>query len=113
MMYPDKKLTVLFQPHLFSRTRDFMDAFAKALGEFDEVLLLDIYPARELPIEGIDSAALLKKIQNGHKYLVQADEVCERLKNSELEIFVSLGAGDIDRLVQPIKTTLEQKLNEG
>ena len=69
-MYPDKRILAVFQPHLFSRTRDFIDGFAKSLSQFDEVLLLDIYPARELPIEGVTSAWLLDKIENEHKQLV-------------------------------------------
>jgi UDP-N-acetylmuramate--alanine ligase len=107
MMYPEKKITAVFQPHLYSRTRDFMAGFAQSLAEFDEVFLLDIYPARELPIEGIDSAALLKKIQNGHKHLVTKEELVERLAKTELEVLVTLGAGDIDRLVEPIRNKFQ------
>ena len=74
-MYPDKKVLAIFQPHLFSRTRDFADEFAKSLSQFDEIMLLDIYPARELPIEGVTSEWLLNKIQNPNKQLVSKTEM--------------------------------------
>lgn len=112
MMYPEKKLTVVFQPHLFSRTRDFMDDFAISLSDFDEIFLLDIYPARELPLEGITSQALLQKVRNPNKTLVTKESILEKLKKSDTEIVVTLGAGDIDRLVTPIKNVLESKLNK-
>lgn len=109
LMYPEKKITVVFQPHLYSRTRDFMPGFAKSLGEFDEIFLLDIYPARELPIEGITSEVLLKKIQNSAKKLVSKEQLVDKLLKSETEIVVSLGAGDIDRLVKPMAEALTEK----
>lgn len=112
LMYQDKKITVVFQPHLYTRTRDFMDGFAKSLGDFDEVILLDIYPARELPIDGITSEALLKKISNPLKSLVTKEALTEKLTKSETEIVVTLGAGDIDRLVQPVRETLEKKIKK-
>lgn len=102
-MYIGKKLTVIFQPHLYSRTRDFEDDFAKVLSGFDEVLLLDIYPARELPIEGVTSERLLSKIENSNKSIIQKEAVIDYLKNNEMEVLFTLGAGDIDTLVEPIK----------
>ena len=102
-MYVGKKLTVIFQPHLYSRTRDFEDDFAEALSKFDEVLLLDIYPARELPIEGITSEKLLSKITNKNKTVIAKNDVINYLKNNQVEVLLTLGAGDIDTLVEPIK----------
>lgn len=101
--YPHQKVLGIFQPHLFSRTQDFMDAFAKSLAKLDELWLLDIYPARELPIEGITSAALAAKI-NGTKvrHLAKA-EVLEALQNTDNQVIMTLGAGDIDTLVEPIE----------
>lgn len=105
MLYPKKKITGVFQPHLFSRTRDFMDGFAKELSQLDELFLLDIYPARELPIEGITSQALLEKVQCP-KALLTKDELIPRLSESQFDVLLTLGAGDIDQMVQPIKNQL-------
>jgi len=110
LMYPERKITAIFQPHLFTRTRDFMDGFAQSLEEFDEIYLLDIYPARELPINGITSAVLLKKIKNAQKFLVSKEDLVPRLAKAETDIVVTLGAGDIDRLVQPVKEILKDKV---
>lgn len=98
-MFPMKKLTVIFQPHLFTRTRDFAAGFSESLSLADEVLLLDIYPARELPIPGVESAMLLKDIVATKKSLVQKEELFQVLENANPEVLVTLGAGDIDRLV--------------
>jgi UDP-N-acetylmuramate--alanine ligase len=94
-MYPDKDVLVVFQPHLFSRTKDFGNEFAESLSRFDAVLLLDIYPARELPIEGIDSLWLLKKIKNSNKKLIMKSEIVSEIRYQNPEIVVTLGAGDI------------------
>ncbi|MCL2130891.1 MAG: UDP-N-acetylmuramate--L-alanine ligase [Lentimicrobiaceae bacterium] len=102
-MYPNKKLCGVFQPHLFSRTRDFADDFARSLELLDTVVLLDIYPARELPIEGVDSQMLLDKIKKTEKILVNKENLIANLKNINPEILVTMGAGDIDRLVDKIK----------
>ncbi len=102
-MYPDEKVLVVFQPHLYSRTQDFMDDFAMQLSQFDEVLLLDIYPARELPISGVSSSELLKKITTKRKLLVSKDDLPEMIKNASQKIVVMLGAGDIG--VEIIKVT--------
>ncbi|MFT4752666.1 MAG: UDP-N-acetylmuramate--alanine ligase [Salibacteraceae bacterium] len=102
-MYPGKKLSVIFQPHLYSRTRDFEDDFARVLSGFDQVLLLAIYPARELPIEGVTSERLLSKMTHSNKAIISKKEVIDYLKNNEIEILFTLGAGDIDTLVAPIK----------
>lgn len=106
-LYPTKKLTVVFQPHLYSRTRDFVDGFAEVLGLADELLLMDIYPARELPIEGITSTWLLDKINMDSKQLVSSESVLEIVKQNRPELIVTVGAGDIDRLVKPLKEILE------
>ena len=106
-LYPGKKITGIFQPHLYSRTRDFADGFAESLSELNEVILLEIYPAREMPIEGVSSQMLLNKISGTNKALLQKKEVIDDLKDRELEVLLTLGAGDIDQLVEPIKTELE------
>lgn len=106
-LYPAKKLTVVFQPHLYSRTRDFVDGFAEVLELADELLLMDIYPARELPIEGVTSAWLLDKINVDRKQLVSPEDVLEIVKQNRPELIVTVGAGDIDRLVKPLKEILE------
>jgi len=100
-LYPTKKLTIVFQPHLFTRTRDFMNDFALALSAADRVLLLDVYPARELPIVGVSSEVLLEKINCIDKSTCTKNEFPEIIKNSEL--LMTLGAGDIDSLIMPIK----------
>ncbi len=105
-MYPGKMVTVIFQPHLFSRTRDFIDDFADALSHFDKVLLLEIYPAREMPIPGVDSAWLLSKINNPDKQLVSKTELLRILNQNTSQVVLSLGAGDIGEEVYQIKQTL-------
>ncbi|WP_437922088.1 UDP-N-acetylmuramate--L-alanine ligase [Sphingobacterium sp. LRF_L2] len=106
-LYPEEKLTVIFQPHLFSRTRDFVEGFAEVLGMADELLLMDIYPARELPIEGVTSGWLLDKIQLQQKRIVTAQEVLDVVRSEKPKLLVTVGAGDIDRLVRPLKEILE------
>src|SRR5690606_30087590 len=102
-LYPGKKLTAIFQPHLYSRTRDFVDDFAEVLGMADELWLMEIYPARELPISGVNSSWLLDKINLDHKYLMTPQEILDRIESERPELVVTMGAGDIDRLVKPIK----------
>ena len=105
-LYPNQKVLAVFQPHLFSRTKDFADDFAKSLSLFDEIILLDIYPARELPIEGITSGWLLSKIENPNKKLVSKPALIASILNSNAEIIVTIGAGDIGELVPNIKQAL-------
>ncbi|WP_044402439.1 UDP-N-acetylmuramate--L-alanine ligase [Lacinutrix sp. Hel_I_90] len=105
-MYPKDQVLVIFQPHLFSRTRDFGADFAKSLSQFDELLLLDIYPARELPIEGIDSQWLLGQIINSKKELIQKKQIISKIKESKARIILTLGAGDIGEEVKHIKAAL-------
>ena len=105
-LFPDRRLTVVFQPHLFSRTRDFMQGFADALALADSVYLLEIYPARELPIEGITSSTLLDRIGIQKKQLIDRSALLDQLRKEPPALLLTLGAGDIDQLVQPIKTIL-------
>ncbi len=105
-LYPDKKMTVVFQPHLFSRTRDFMDAFAGSLAMCDTLFLLDIYPARENPIPGITSEALLDKVKLRDKHMSSLKKFTSDWHPQEGEILLTLGAGDIDTLVEPLLNKL-------
>ncbi|WP_164112777.1 MULTISPECIES: UDP-N-acetylmuramate--L-alanine ligase [Sphingobacterium] len=107
-LYPEKKLTVVFQPHLFTRTRDFIDGFAEVLGMADELLLMEIYPARELPIEGVTSSWLLDKVDLVNKRVVSPQEVLTIAQEEQPELLVTVGAGDIDRLVRPLKDLLDK-----
>jgi UDP-N-acetylmuramate--alanine ligase len=97
----------IFQPHLYTRTRDFADEFAKSLSLLDEVILLDIYPAREMPIEGISSEILLKKCTNKSKILSSKENLIENIKKSQCKVIITMGAGDIDLLVPLIKNALQ------
>ena len=108
-LYPNQKVLAVFQPHLFSRTKDFADDFAKSLSQFDDILLLDIYPARELPMEGITSEWLLNKIENKNKKLIQKEELISVLKSSDASVIVTIGAGDIGEMVPNIKKELDAK----
>ncbi|WP_028890209.1 UDP-N-acetylmuramate--L-alanine ligase [Tenacibaculum ovolyticum] len=108
-MYPNEKVLAVFQPHLYSRTKDFVDDFANALSKFDEVLLLDIYPARELPIEGVTSSWLLEKMSLDKKKLVIKEKISDEILKSESKIIAMLGAGDIGLLVDKVKVDLEKK----
>jgi UDP-N-acetylmuramate--alanine ligase len=101
-LYPEKRITGIFQPHLYSRTLDFTDDFAHVLGVLDRIILLDIYPARELPIKGVSSYNIWEKIPICEKYLTTSKCLHTLLKNDENEVFITLGAGDIDRMVMPI-----------
>ena len=106
-VFPNKKLTLVFQPHLFSRTNDFMDGFAEALSLADQLLLMEIYPAREKPIPGVTSSALLEKISCKEKQICQKENLIETIKKIKPELIVTMGAGDIDRFVPQIETLLK------
>lgn len=108
-LYPNQKVLAIFQPHLFSRTRDFIYDFAQSLSQFSNTILLDIYPAREVPIEGVNSEWLLTKMTNINKQLVSKENLIEAIKNSDEKIIVTIGAGDIGELVIDIKTALLAK----
>ncbi len=105
-LFPDRKISGIFQPHLYSRTRDFVDGFAAALDQLDEVILMDIYPARELPIDGVNSGLIFGKMKNPNKYMATKSTVMNKLKDLDLEVLLTLGAGDIDTFVQPIKALI-------
>lgn len=108
-MHAGKKVLAVFQPHLFSRTKDFIDDFAKSLSKFDELLLLDIYPARELPIPGVDSKWLLEKIKSESKRLISKEEIYAAVKASPAEVVVMMGAGDIGEEVEKLTELLERE----
>jgi UDP-N-acetylmuramate--alanine ligase len=107
-LYPGKKLTGIFQPHLFTRTRDFAEGFAESLSLLDELILLDIYPARELPIQGVTAEMIFSKVSLSNKIWCSKEALLDELKKRDPEILITLGAGDIDKLVEPIKTLLMQ-----
>lgn len=107
-LYPKKKITALFQPHLFSRTRDFHLEFAHSLGLADEVILMDIYPAREKPIPGVSSNMIANELSVPYD-LTNEDHIYQLLEEKQLEVVLSIGAGDIDQLVEPIKNLLLRK----
>ena len=110
MLYPDKKILAIFQPHLFSRTRDFLTGFIEELSEFDETILLPIYPAREEPIPGISSENISEKLTNkSHHFTVS--ETLEFLKNFKEGVVLTIGAGDIDRIVLPVYEQLRQNMS--
>lgn len=102
-MHPNKKVLAIFQPHLFSRTRDFANEFAQSLSRFENVLLLDIYPAREEPITGVDSEWLLGKMTNGNRKLISKEQMLSEVKNQNPEVLITMGAGDIGLEVVKIK----------
>lgn len=108
-LFPDKKCTVVFQPHLYSRTRDFADGFAESLALADEVILLPIYPARELPIEGVNSEMIVGRIKDKPVQIMQQSAVLDWLKANTAPLFITAGAGDIDLLKEPAKKILEGK----
>jgi UDP-N-acetylmuramate--alanine ligase len=103
LLYPNQKITAVFQPHLFSRTKDFMEGFASELGKVDELILMPIYPARELPMEGVTSEVLKNKISGINVSILTHNEVLEKLNGETKGVYLTVGAGDIDRLIQPLK----------
>ena len=108
-LYPNQKVLAVFQPHLFSRTKDFADDFAKSLSNFDEVVLLDIYPARELPMEGITSQWLMSKMTSEDKKLVSKEDLISTILATDAAIIVTIGAGDLGEMVPSIKNALYEK----
>ena len=108
-LYPDRKIIGIFQPHLYTRTRDFAKEFADELSQLDELILLDIYPARELPIEGVSSEILLKNVKLKDKTLCSKENLLSLLRQKNLDVLVTFGAGDIDQLVPEIKKELEMQ----
>ncbi len=112
-LYPDRKLTAIFQPHLYSRTRDFTDQFAESLSLPDEVILLDIYPAREEPIAGVSSEIIFNKIRSARKWLCTKGELLDRLRDIPVEVLVTFGAGDISEMLPDIERLLREKYGDG
>ena len=110
-IFPDKKLTGIFQPHLYTRTRDFAGEFAESLSGLDSLILLDIYPARELPIPGVTSQIILDKVTIEDKKLINKSELMNELENRDIETLITFGAGDIDRFVEPITIYLKKRYN--
>ncbi len=108
--YPGRRITGIFQPHLYTRTRDFAAGFAESLSLLDKLILLDIYPARELPIAGVDSKMIFDQVTITNKYLCTKPELISLLENEPVDVLVTFGAGDIDRLVAPIKEILNKRL---
>lgn len=107
MLYPKKTILGIFQPHLFTRTRDFMDDFAQELSNIDELILMPIYPARELPIEGVSSEALAQKISNKKVLVLNKNQVLQYIETKpNIDILITIGAGDIDQIIQPITNIL-------
>ncbi len=107
-IYPQKMICGIFQPHLYSRTQDFAPEFAQALSALDELILLDIYPARELPIEGVSSEIIFNQVKLDKKTLCTKEDIINLLKNKKVEVLLTLGAGDIDTLVEPIEHLLKR-----
>jgi len=110
-LYPHDKITGIFQPHLYSRTQDFYPEFAEVLSELDEVILLPIYPAREEPIPGVSSSLILDKVSTAEKSLIPREELVERLRERENlnRVILTLGAGNIDRIVAPLRDMLLER----
>ena len=109
-IFPGRKLTAIFQPHLYTRTRDFADGFAEVLSKVDKLILLDIYPAREQPIPGITSNMILQRVTAPEKVLVAKEELLGYLAKEEIDVLVTFGAGNIDRLVGPITELLKERI---
>jgi UDP-N-acetylmuramate--alanine ligase len=109
-LYPDRRLCVVFQPHLYTRTRDFAQGFAEALSTADDVILCEIYPARELPIEGVSSQLIYDNLRPGiEKSLCKKEEILDLIQTKEIEILITLGAGDIENYVPQICEILNQR----
>ena len=109
-LYKDKKITAIFQPHLYTRTRDFYQDFADSLSLLDEVILVDIYPAREAPIPGVTSKLIYDNLRPGiEKSMCKKEDILNILKDKNIEVLITLGAGDIDNYVPEIKELLETK----
>lgn len=111
-VFPGRKITAVFQPHLYSRTRDFADEFAAALSKADKVILLDIYPARELPIPGVSSQLIFDKTESPEKTAVSKDGLMDLLEKEDIDVLVTFGAGDIDRYIAPITEMLKKRLEK-
>lgn len=108
-IFPGRRLTAVFQPHLYTRTRDFADGFAQALGKVDKLILLDIYPAREEPIPGVTSEIIFSKVNGPEKVMLKKEQLMDYLENEPVDVLVTFGAGNIDRFIRPITELLERR----
>ena len=108
-IFPGRRLTAIFQPHLYTRTRDFADEFAQALSAVDKLILLDIYPAREEPIPGVTSEIIFKNVTAPEKVIMVKEELMEYLQNEPIDTLITFGAGNIDRFIGPIRDMLCQR----
>jgi UDP-N-acetylmuramate--alanine ligase len=109
-LYKDRKITAIFQPHLYTRTRDFYQDFADALSLLDEVILTEIYPARELPIEGVTSKLIYDRLRPGiEKQMIQKDDVLQLIKSRSFDVLIVLGAGDLDNQVPQMASILKER----
>ena len=111
-MYPGRKLTAVFQPHLYTRTRDFADDFAKSLSEVDKLILLDIYPAREEPIPGVTSEIIFDKVTAPEKVLLKKEELMDYMKKEPVDVLATFGAGNIDRFIDPLTEMLKERVKK-
>ena len=111
-MHPGRKLTAIFQPHLYTRTRDFAEGFAEALSKVDKLILLDIYPAREEPIPGVTSEIIYDKVTAPEKVLLKKEELMSYLEKEPVDVLVTFGAGNIDRFIEPIEDMLKKRVGE-
>jgi len=107
-LYEGKRITGIFQPHLYSRTKDFADEFAASLDLLDKAILMPLYPAREEPIPGVSSATIFDRMKLANKKLAKTEEIIHLVENDTNEIILTMGAGDIDRMVKPITETLKK-----
>ena len=112
-IFPGRKLTAIFQPHLYTRTRDFAEEFAQALSKVDKLILLDIYPAREEPIPGVSSEMIFKDVTAPEKVLLRKEELMDYLSDEPLDVLATFGAGNIDRFIEPITEMLKARLHSG
>ena len=111
-IFPGRKLTAIFQPHLYTRTRDFAEGFAEALSKVDKLILLDIYPAREEPIPGVTSEIIYDKVTAPEKVLLKKEELMGYLEKEPVDVLVTFGAGNIDRFIEPIEDMLKKRAGE-
>jgi UDP-N-acetylmuramate--alanine ligase len=110
-IFPGRKITGIFQPHLFTRTRDFAEEFADALSGVDKLILLDIYPAREEPIPGVTSEIIFKDVTAPEKVLIKKEQLMDYLSEEPLDVLVTFGAGNVDRFIEPITEMLNKRLS--
>ncbi|MDE7126652.1 MAG: UDP-N-acetylmuramate--L-alanine ligase, partial [Bacteroidales bacterium] len=112
-IFPGRRLTAVFQPHLYTRTRDFADEFAEALSNVDKLIMLDIYPAREEPIPGVTSEIIFDKVAAPSKVLMKKEELMDYLENEPVDTLITFGAGNIDRFIEPIAEMLMKRIESG